>query len=148
MRQTTRGTALALAASMGVSIFAAGSADASKEGRRNTGIALGAVAAYGIVKKNPTIAGLAGAGAIYSLTRSTKSSNDSRRRKRQARLRRQRRLARARDYDRAPVYYAPRRTVYVRRDDDDLRSAPPGWSRGRKVGWEKHGGHPGRGHGK
>lgn len=108
-----------LAGATAASLFFCLPAQAGRTGRRNTAIALGAVAAYGIVKKKPALAGIAGAGAVYSYVRSQQSE---RRRRRPHRRR---------------VYYAPARTVtYV---PVSAGHTPPGWSRGRKVGWSKHG---------
>ena len=115
--------ALPLAVVMGAGIAAP--AHASREGRRNTAIALGAVAAYGVVKKNPTIAGLGTAGALYSYTASLKKDRHRRRRWRNRR-----------------VVYVPVREHYYHggyyRGDGEGRGVPPGWSHGRKVGWYKH----------
>jgi hypothetical protein len=74
--------ALALIGAIGLSLSAPTAAHASKKGKRNTAIALGAVAAYGLVKKKPLIAGLAGAGAVYSWLQSNKDDdNDNNRRR-------------------------------------------------------------------
>lgn len=50
--------------------MSAPAAYAGSKGKRNTALVLGGVAAYGIIKKKPLIAGLAGGGAIYSYMKS------------------------------------------------------------------------------
>jgi hypothetical protein len=89
MTQTIRRTALAIVSAIGLSLFTPLSAQAGSEGRRNTSIGLGAVAIYGIAKKKPLIAGLAGGGAIYSYmsSRQAKSKERKRRAMRNARRR-------------------------------------------------------------
>jgi hypothetical protein len=105
MKRSIRLTALALLASVGVSVAAIEPAQAGSKGRRNTAIGLGAVAVYGVVKKKPLVAGLAGGGAIYSYVSSRKA----------ARRERARRHARAR-YRRVTYYRNGRRySRYVRR---------------------------------
>lgn len=105
-------------------------AQASREGRRNTAIALGAVGAYGIIKKNPTIAGLGTAGALYSYTASLKRDRHRRRRRRNRRV----------------VYYPAYQDRYYDRaysrgvydggySGGGYSGGPPGWSHGRKTGW-------------
>lgn len=90
MTRSMRVTALALLASFGLTLGTAGVAEAGSKGRRNTAIALGAVAVYGIVKKKPVIAGLAGGGAIYSYMKSREAAKKERNRKRYTRYRRYR----------------------------------------------------------
>ena len=109
---STRWVALTLAASIGAGL-AAVPAQASRTGKRNTALLLGGVAAYGVVKKNPTIAGLGTAGALYSYTSSLKHKKRHRRRARR-------------------VVYVPARRYRVY---ESGRSVPPGWSHGRKTGW-------------
>jgi len=111
MTKQIRMTALALLGALGVTFAAPTAAHASKKGSRNTAIALGAVAAYGLIKKKPLIAGLAGAGAVYSWLQSNKSSDRDRDRDR--RRNRNRRYYRQSGYyngyqpayQQAPVYY-------------------------------------------
>lgn len=111
-----------LVAATAASLLLPTAAHAGRTGRRNTAIALGAVAAYGVIKKKPLLAGVAGAGAVYSYVRSQQSE-------------RRRRRPRRRVYAYRPA--APVRTVtYV---PVSSGHTPPGWSRGRKVGWAKHG---------
>lgn len=118
--KSIRAVSWALAGATALSLLTPLAASAGKTGRRNTAIALGAVAAYGVIKKKPALAGIAGAGAVYSYVRSQQS--DRRRRRRPRRV----------------YAYAPTRTVYV---PVSHGHTPPGWSRGRKVGWSKHGKH-------
>jgi hypothetical protein len=144
MTKQVRLAAFSLVGAMGLSLLAPMEAEAGKTGRRNTAIALGAVAAYGVIKKKPAIAGLAGAGAIYSFVRSQQSD---RKRKRRRRGRRARYYpvqhvhhhydgCGHRGYDRGYRSYSRGHRSY----------GPPGWSRGRKVGWG--GGHVPPGHAK
>ena len=116
-----------LAGAVALGLLTPTAAHAGKSGRRNTAIALGAVAAYGIVKKKPVIAGVGAAGAVYSFMRSQQS--DPRRRKRRVRR----------------VYTASRPVVHHHHYSGCGHAAsghtPPGWSRGKKVGWAKHGKH-------
>lgn len=78
MMKQIRMTALALLGVVGLTLAAPTAAHASKKGKRNTAIALGAVAAYGLIKKKPLIAGLAGAGAVYSWIQSNKDGDRDR----------------------------------------------------------------------
>jgi hypothetical protein len=111
MTKQIRMTAIALLGAIGVTFAAPTVAHASKKGKRNTALALGAVAAYGLIKKKPLIAGLAGAGAVYSWIQSNKDDDDDRDRRR----RRNRRYYRnsgyyngyAPAYQPAPVYQRP-----------------------------------------
>lgn len=75
-------TAVLLAAATGTAVLVAPAAQAGETGRRNTAIGLGALAVYGIVKKQPVVAGLAGGGAIYSYMRSRESARRERERRR------------------------------------------------------------------
>ena len=79
--QSIRLTAAALLSALAVGLVLPVPAHAGKEGRRNTAIGLGAVAAYGVVKKKPVVAGVAGAGAIASYVRSQQSSKKKPKRK-------------------------------------------------------------------
>jgi hypothetical protein len=74
MSTQIRIAAAALLCAVGLSILAPEAAMASKAGRRNTAIGLGAVAAYGVIKKKPLVAGVAGGAALYSYTRSRQST--------------------------------------------------------------------------
>jgi hypothetical protein len=130
MTKQIRLTSLALVSAVGLGFVAPQAAEAGKEGRRNTALALGAIAAYGIVKKKPAIAGIAGAGAVYSWI----SSNN-------VKERRHRRYRRARYNDRY-YYDRPRyRRAYY---DDDAHY----YSRGRKYRSSYRHVDYGRGHGK
>ena len=82
MTNKIRLTAVALLTAIGLSIVPAGAAYAGSKGKRNTAIGLGAVAAYGIIKKKPLVAGLAGGGAIYSYMQSRKDARRERARRR------------------------------------------------------------------
>lgn len=116
MTKQIRMTALALLGAIGMTFAVPTAAHASKKGKRNTAIALGAVAAYGLIKKKPLIAGLAGAGAVYSWIQSNKDGDRDRDRDR--RRNRNRRAYQDRGYyngyqpvyqpvyQQAPVYYA------------------------------------------
>ena len=66
MKGSIRLGAAAVVMAVGLSVIPAGTSFAGSAGKRNTAIGLGAVAAYGVVKKKPLVAGLAGGGAIYS----------------------------------------------------------------------------------
>lgn len=103
MTKQIRLIAMTLLTAVGLSITAPQVAEAGSKGRRNTAIGLGAVAVYGVVKKKPLIAGLAGGGAIYSYMRSRQAAKDER----------SRRLARARSY-RYSRAAAARRSRYTR----------------------------------
>lgn len=128
MTKQIRLTALAVVGALGFTLGTPGSASAGSKGKQNTALVLGAVTAYGIVKKKPVIAGVAGAGALYSYVQSRKDASKERERKRLARAR----LAR----NRRVVYVSNSRpsryASYGRRDCND---GPRGWSRGRKTGW-------------
>lgn len=80
--------AVALVSSIGLSLVAAPAAEAGSKGRRNTALALGAVAVYGVVKKKPLVAGLAGGGALYSYTRSRQAASKERQRRKWTQRRR------------------------------------------------------------
>jgi len=109
MTRSIRITALVLLAAIGLSLFAAEPVMAGSKGKRNTAIGLGAVAVYGIVKKKPLVAGLAGGGAIYSYMR---SRQDAKKEKARAAARRRSRVSR-----RSSRYY------YVRRNGRLVRVA-------------------------
>jgi hypothetical protein len=104
MTKQIRLTALALISAIGVGFLAPAAAQAGSKGRRNTAIALGAVAVYGIVKKKPLVAGLAGGGAIYSYMRSREA----------ARKERNRRRYRSRAYYKRHAYCGRHRSHYCR----------------------------------
>lgn len=78
MTRSIRLTAWGLLASVVFSLGSAGAAYAGSKGKRNTAIGLGAVAVYGVVKKKPLVAGLAGGGAIYSYMRSRQDAKKER----------------------------------------------------------------------
>jgi hypothetical protein len=141
MTKQTQIAALALAGALGMGAVAPTAAHASAAGKRNTAYVLGAATVYGIVKKNPTIAGVAGAGAAYSYISSLKDAKKEREKARQAKLR-QSRFRRARYQaaccrPAAVVCQAPPSRPEC--DDDHEwkhgKGAPPGWSHGKKVGW-------------
>ena len=88
MTRRLRLTALALVSSLGLMIGSAGVAEAGSKGRRNTAIGLGAVALYGVVKKKPVVAGVAGGGASYSSMSSRQTARGERHRRRSQRSRR------------------------------------------------------------
>lgn len=102
MKNSLRLAAMAVVAAVGLIALTPTAAHASKKGRRNTAIALGAVAAYGLIKKKPAIAGIAGAGAVYSWLQSNKVDDNrdrDRQRARQRNRRYQSRYAGDRYYD-------------------------------------------------
>ncbi len=104
MKSQIRLTAAVLLGALGLSLVAPIPAEAGREGRRNTAIALGAVAAYGVVKKKPLIAGVAGAGAIYSFMKSQEPERN--RRTRRPRRRAPRRVVYRDRVIERPVYVA------------------------------------------
>lgn len=85
MKNSLRVAAVTLSGAIGLMLMTPTAAHAGKKGRRNTALALGAVAAYGLIKKKPAIAGVAGAGAVYSWVRSNQSDDRNRRRNRNRR---------------------------------------------------------------
>lgn len=87
--RTTRWIAWLLGAAILIGMSAP-AAYAGSKGKRNTALVLGGVAAYGIIKKKPLIAGLAGGGAIYSYMKSREA------RKKELRREQNRRRYRAR----------------------------------------------------
>lgn len=80
--RTVRLAALALAGMLGVGMLAPSAAEAGSKGKRNTALVLGAVGVYGIVKKQPLVAGLGLAGAGYSYASSLRDRDRERRRDR------------------------------------------------------------------
>jgi hypothetical protein len=82
-----RMTAMALVASVTLSVVAPMAAQAGSKGSRNTAIGLGALAVYGVARRKPLIAGLAGGGAVYSYMRSRKQAKRERSRRHFARSR-------------------------------------------------------------
>jgi len=80
MKQGYRVTAGVLGIALLLPLGLAVPAEAGSKGRRNTAIGLGAVAVYGIVKKKPLVAGVAGGGAIYSYMSSRKAAKKERQR--------------------------------------------------------------------
>lgn len=131
MTKQIRLSALALTGALGLTLAMPGIALAGSKGKQNTALVLGAVAAYGIVKKKPVVAGVAGAGAIYSYVQSRKDASKERERKRLARAR----LAR----NRRVVYVSSPHRYRSASNDCRRGSTPPGWSRGKKTGWSRHG---------
>ncbi len=117
----------------GATLIAPASARASEEGRRNTALGLGAVAAYLLLTKKDKVPGLVAAGAAAW---AYKSYDDAFR----ARKDRERYYGYRYDGDR---YYRSRRSY----DDDGDRyyraryDEPRGWSKGKKKGWHKHSKH-------
>jgi hypothetical protein len=144
MKVRSRAALTALLAGLGMLALAPAPAHASKEGRRNTALVLGGVAVYGALKKQPVIAGAAGAGAVYSWVRSNKADDD-RHRYRRGRYDRDYRYDRDHRYDRDYRYdrrdryddYRYRRSDYeygrggYRRGDDDCDDRGRGYRRDR-----------------
>ena len=128
MKQQIRITAAALVAALGLGLLAPAPAEAGRTGRRNTALVLGAVAAYGIIKKKPLIAGAAGAGAIYSFMRSQQSDRNNRRNRRERRNRRPRRVVYRDRVVERPVYYSSPR--YAAPSYAHHRHSGPGQKRG------------------
>jgi hypothetical protein len=134
MTKQVRLTGAAVSAAMAVSVLIPTAASAGKEGQRNTAYALGAVAAYGVIKKKPEIAGLAGAGAVYSFVRSQKSSSRPKAKKvvhvhhRHCGCKHKRKV----------VHHVHRHHKGCGHKVVHVHRTPPGWSKGRKVGWKKH----------
>jgi hypothetical protein len=148
MTKQIRMTAVALLGAIGLTFAVPTAAHASKQGKRNTALALGAVAAYGLIKKKPLIAGLAGAGAVYSWIQSNKSDNGDRDRRR-ARNRRYGRRAYYNSYQptyrpvyqQAPVYQRPYygRTSYSgSRGYSSYRGGGHSQGRGHAYGHRRH----------
>ena len=71
MTKQVRLAAALLGGVLGLSLLAPTAAHAGREGRRNTALLLGAVAAYGIVKKQPALAGIATAAIATPVTGTT-----------------------------------------------------------------------------
>lgn len=88
-------------------LLAPAPAAASREGRRNTAAVLGGIAAYSLIKGDTRTGVAAGIGAVIAYQR--------------YRSMRPRRRCRCRERVYCPVH----------------RRHPPGWSRGRKVGWHR-----------
>jgi hypothetical protein len=157
--------AIALVGAIGLSLGAPTAAHASKSGKRNTALALGAIAAYGLVKKKPAIAGIAGAGAVYSWLQSNKEDdNDDRRRRNRRRNRgyqggyndgyRTRRSYAPTYYNNSSPYRTRRSYAPTYYNSSPYRSSsncsPRQYSsyQSSGYGYSKHGGgHPGRGRG-
>jgi hypothetical protein len=136
MRLNTQTTALALLISTGLSAVLPGAAEAGSKGRRNTAIGLGAVAVYGIVKKQPLVAGLAGGGALYSYVSSRKAARRERNRRRYSRYRRSR-------YGYGSRYRYASHRHYRGCGCSGYGGGSYGGSRGKKKGWV-HGMPPGQ----
>jgi len=139
MTKQIRLGAVALSGALGLTLLTPGMALAGSKGKQNTALVLGAVTAYGIIKKKPVIAGVAGAGAIYSYMQSRKDASRERARRRNTRYRRA-------NY--RSGYDGRRYASYGGHQHYDgcehrRSSGPPGWSRGRKTGWGGHSVPPG-----
>ena len=137
MTKQARMMTLALAGALGVGALAPAPASASSEGRRNTALVLGGAAVYGIVKKNPTIAGVAGAGAVYSYISSLNKKKDEERRRagyRRHCAHKHRHGNRCYRRSRTVVHH-----VYHHHKPapsyKHAKHVPPGWSKGKKTGW-------------
>src|SRR5688500_14468142 len=78
MTKQIRALALGLLAVIGLTIGGIRPAEAGSKGKRNMALLLGAVAVYGVAKKKPLIAGLAGGGALYSYTASRRDRDRER----------------------------------------------------------------------
>lgn len=90
MKNGTRWIALSVAFAMLLSTLGAAfvtPAQASTKGRRNTTIALGALTAYGLLKKKKTLAIGAGVGTAYAYHRYNKSKKWNKRAAEQRRIR-------------------------------------------------------------
>jgi hypothetical protein len=86
----SRWIALATLAVMTLSTFGGlgmTAAQASVKGRRNTTIALGAITAYGLIKKKKTVAIAGGVGTVYAYSRYRKSKKERDRREARRRAR-------------------------------------------------------------
>ena len=140
MRNTIRLTAFTVATVLGGGLLGPAAAHASWKGKRNTAYALGALGVYGLVTKKPLIGALGLGGGVYQYLRANKERKKERDRNRRRALA----FRRYRTYH-APTrvtrsYYAPRRSYRTSSRVSGYRSThrtPPGWSRGRKVGWYK-----------
>lgn len=78
MKNKTRWAGLSVIAAMTVSTLGLGAtqpAEASVKGRRNTTIALGAVTAYGLLKKNKKVAIAGGVGTAIAYNRYAKKKS-------------------------------------------------------------------------
>jgi hypothetical protein len=139
--KTIRLTAFALMTAVGAGLLSPVAAHASWKGKRNTAYALGAVGVYGLATKKPLIGALGLGGGIYQYLQANKEKRRERDRDRRralawrryrstsARQRVTRRYTPRRSYSRVSGY----RSAYSRG-----HAVPPGWSRGKKVGWYKH----------
>jgi len=137
---------------IGLGLVAPSAAEAGSKGRRNTAIALGAVALYGIVKKKPVVAGVAGAGALYSYISSRRARSQERDRDRRRRYRRAYNgyggyggygggysPYYAQDYGRRRGYYSDYGGGrYYSRGDDDYGYGSYGRGGKHKKHWKKH----------
>ena len=122
----------------GAALIAPASARASEEGRRNTALGLGAVAAYLLLTKKDKVPGLVAAGAAAW---AYKSYDDAYRSRKDRERYYGYRYGRDDRYDRynGDRYYRSRRSYddggrYYRARYDE----PRGWSKGKKKGWHKH----------
>jgi hypothetical protein len=140
--KTMRITAFALVTAVGAGLLSPVAAHASWKGKRNTAYALGALGVYGLATKKPLIGALGLGGGIYQYLQANKERKRERDRDRRRALafRRYRTYAAQRRVTRR--YSTPRRSYSrvsgYRSTYNRAHAAPPGWSRGKKVGWYKH----------
>lgn len=124
-----RKSVMSLALVLGVLGGIVSPALAGSKGRRNTALILGGAAAYNLVRGNTEVGLALLGGTAIAYDRYQKARRRERERARVFRVL----SGFDRDFDEG--YF-----VYPRRRDLFRRSHPPGWDRGRKVGWHKH--HP------
>lgn len=147
MTRKLRLIAWALAAAFGIGVLTPTAARASRKGRRNTALALGAAGLYGVATKKWWLAALGLGSGVYLYTH---AGHDRHRRRRYARhvyypARYGRYYYVPRRYrGRRVVYYTPRRYYYAPRSRvagfrTERRWVHSGWSHGRKTGWRRHG---------
>lgn len=113
---------LAAATLMAGTMAIAPRADAGSEGRRNTAAVLGGVAAYSLIKGDTRTGVAAGIGAAIAYERYRNARDDERHE-------RWHRCSRCEARYRGDAHPCSFERY------DDFRGEPPGWSRGRKVGW-------------
>ena len=136
--------ALCATAFLAAPLAAPRTAHASAKGRKNTTIALGALAAHQLLTGKTTNGLLLGAGTAYAYSRYNSARKDENRRRAYSAYNRyndgrnygsnrysdryRSRTGGSNRYDRDRSH---RRTSYSR----SHRNTPPGWSKGRKTGW-------------
>lgn len=81
MTQKIKMTAVALLATIGLTVIPAKVAEAGSKGRRNTAIAAGAVGIYGLATKKPLLAGAGLGVGAYSYVRSRQAAKKERNRR-------------------------------------------------------------------